>query len=979
MLKSDLIINGMEEDSNYGWQKLLSGFPWFRCNGCYPITAYSEFMPPPLVGCKPYGKPDYGLFSEDDPFGWKITEFEEEYELKPGIEHIGQQIMTSIVNLGNGITPHQITGHDGENFRDNPYWPAQLACCAGSLNHERYVTLLPMMLSRTQDDKGRVIWTFFGNSIHDPGYSFWKCFFISPGIEMPVSESVKFFTDLLTDAYSEKLSDETSLFNAGFRIMSSVGSLLPGWTTKFLVSDESAFDSVRYLLTFRAFSHLPDTVRHLYLSGKLNLIPFPGSLVFWGMPGYLRLKNELPVTGQIPLLNLVARNRGNGGLRVTQSGWLHEPHPDNINYVVNENIIQETYHRTHRWERVHRYQDELNEAGHKIKLIKALFSTEPDAMGLYDKPMACNSQIWTRNFDLLLNGPKAGRRKIMEVEKIISAGGLFGYRFFFPPMRAGVFDVYLHRPLVAFLPLKSDKIKIKTESLFGFLAGYHTDDKDLSDPVELWPRMQKRDLYLSALHDFNSRFDYFTHQTALNILTLFETREAQKRQPLARSYANSLLNIAKHKNIEQWLDELDIHELSSGKPALMRKELEKIIDSQGIFVLPEALTFRETASREFEVAWWNDIRFLAQGEFIYKDNADMMLDETTLSLVQRQKRDLEALGDYLIRRHNNAIVSASMEGEAMVGELPFKWNTLFDFTQYGGWVENQKGNLNERNILVIIPGKNRKQAVVFGDHYDTAYMEDIYEKGKGGSGARLAARGADDNCTATSTLLQAAPILLKLSKEGKLERDVWLIHLTGEEFPADCMGARNFCQTLVENNIRLRPDKNSEIDLSGTEITGVYIMDMIGHNRDNEQDIFQISPGKSSESMYLAWQAHIANMIWNAGTHVWNRKPERLNKDRGKRISGLQEIPDIAKHLQVKGEVRTQYNPHSSIFNTDGQIFSDAGVPVVLFMENYDINRSGYHDTQDTLENIDLDYGAAFAAIAIETIARVASLKEVGF
>ena len=129
--------------------------------------------------------------------------------------------------------------------------------------------------------------------------------------------------------------------------------------------------------------------------------------------------------------------------------------------------------------------------------------------------------------------------------------------------------------------------------------------------------------------------------------------------------------------------------------------------------------------------------------------------------------------------------------------------------------------------------------------------------------------------------------------------------------------------------------------------------------------------------MHLAWQAHIANMIWNHNTRSWNRNPERLNRSRGKRI--LAGNPDIAKHLPLKGEVRTQYNPHSSIFNTDGQIFSDTGVPVVLFMENYDINRSGYHDTKDTLENIDLDYGSAFAAIAIEIPARVASLPNVGF
>jgi hypothetical protein len=57
----------------------------------------------------------------------------------------------------------------------------------------------------------------------------------------------------------------------------------------------------------------------------------------------------------------------------------------------------------------------------------------------------------------------------------------------------------------------------------------------------------------------------------------------------------------------------------------------------------------------------------------------------------------------------------------------------------------------------------------------------------------------------------------------------------------------------------------------------------------------------------------------------------------------------------------------------DGQIFSDVGVPCVLFMENYDINRTGYNDTHDTMENIDLEYGAAVCAITIEARARAAS------
>lgn len=80
------------------------------------------------------------------------------------------------------------------------------------------------------------------------------------------------------------------------------------------------------------------------------------------------------------------------------------------------------------------------------------------------------------------------------------------------------------------------------------------------------------------------------------------------------------------------------------------------------------------------------------------------------------------------------------------------------------------------------------------------------------------------------------------------------------------------------------------------------------------------------------------------------------------------------RHLALHGEVRPPYDPRSTLYNTDGMIFSDAGVPVVLFMENYDINRSGYHDTQDTMANIDLDYGAALAAIVIESVARAATV-----
>ena len=50
----------------------------------------------------------------------------------------------------------------------------------------------------------------------------------------------------------------------------------------------------------------------------------------------------------------------------------------------------------------------------------------------------------------------------------------------------------------------------------------------------------------------------------------------------------------------------------------------------------------------------------------------------------------------------------------------------------------------------------------------------------------------------------AAPIFLEMSKAGRLGCDVWLVHLTGEEFPSDCLGARALSRVLVERRLHAR-------------------------------------------------------------------------------------------------------------------------------------------------------------------------------
>jgi hypothetical protein len=402
--------------------------------------------------------------------------------------------------------------------------------------------------------------------------------------------------------------------------------------------------------------------------------------------------------------------------------------------------------------------------------------------------------------------------------------------------------------------------------------------------------------------------------------------------------------------------------------------------------LGHPLTYHRTANRRFEVAYWRTIARLATGRYVNKDNADCVRDQATQPMLKHYHRDLEALGDYLLDYYRRTIEKVGMSGKAVVGDLPFRWQTDLPYAWSGGWLGNQEGRLEERDLLVMIPGRDRRRAVIMADHYDTAYMEDRYEKARGGNGARLAAAGADDNHSATAALMLGAPIFMELSRAGRLACDVWLVHLTGEEFPSDCMGARHLAQWVVEGDLRLRLQGGRRRDLSKLQIEGVYVLDMIAHNNDHDRDVFQISPGVGRDALRLAYHAHVANALWNASAPDWNRR-------RGKGVGSLlceapggpsrkktpdpffvSSIPPVAPHPLLHGEVRTPDDPRSSLYNTDGQIFSDAGVPVVLFMENYDINRVGYHDTQDTMKNIDLDYGAAVAAIAIESVARAASL-----
>jgi hypothetical protein len=49
----------------------------------------------------------------------------------------------------------------------------------------------------------------------------------------------------------------------------------------------------------------------------------------------------------------------------------------------------------------------------------------------------------------------------------------------------------------------------------------------------------------------------------------------------------------------------------------------------------------------------------------------------------------------------------------------------------------------------------------------------------------------------------------------------------GEEFPADCLGARHLCQCLLQGNLALRLRGGGLGDLSRIRVQGVHVLDMV--------------------------------------------------------------------------------------------------------------------------------------------------------
>ncbi len=815
---------------HHGWQRLIAEPGVFRGEGRFPIAAYSEFMPPPRIAIKPSGAFEYDSpFNDDDPFGWRITAREQEHQIASGLPIIARQFIEMMVSLATGHGAHRIGQY---HLKDNLYWPDMLH--GQALAHEHYAFLSPLALSKTQDDKGRVRWSLFGASTDGPARGFWRSFFSAPEAEIPEIEALNRIRTIIAAVYGFSPDALCDLRAAGFRIRPT-GQVpdrpewsegpLPKWTKEYLL-DGSDPGACRYLLTFTPFALLPGAIQRAYLSGTLNLLPSPASMVFWGSPLIRRLSGTLPFADQVLLLNAIARHEGRG-IRVPQSGWLHHSTNRHAGHDPGLGAIRATMRRTHRWQRVLRDDDDL-EFAREDRVHVALFSTHPDDVRLYGKPMARNAQIWSSEFEAVLHGPAAGRAEIGNAIKQMEEGGSFGYRFFYPPMQAGQRSMFWHRPLVAYWNAQVQAAQVVDCGVEGYLATVGVKG-ELEERVELWPRVGN---------------------------------------PLGIALPPP--SVSPHSR-------LDTSSVNGG--GKLRREQK----GGGVPGADQALTFGWTATRAFEVRYWKTIADLAEGRYLNKNSGDCVRDAVTQARLPHLHADLDPLADHLLNYYGRLATRVKTAERVLTGDLPFRWQTDFEFPWMGGWLENQEGRRAERDIITVIPGKNRSEAVIMADHYDTAYMEDIYGDRPGirGDGARLAAAGADDNHSATAALMLGARVFLDLSRRGLLDCDIWLVHLTGEEFPADCLGARALTERLIEGTLRMRLAGGGERDLSRTTVRGVYVLDMIAHNNDRARDIFQIAPGTSRAIAVACGTGERRGTgmgVWNGGLEPQSRRGKGLGR-----------------------------------------------------------------------------------------------------
>src|SRR5262249_29520196 len=283
-------------------------------------------------------------------------------------------------------------------------------------------------------------------------------------------------------------------------------------------------------------------------------------------------------------------------------------------------------------------------------------------------------------------------------------GGVLGTGFWFPAMRVGRHEVYWHRPLVAYLNTAGE-VAVLPDAPLRYLTAYDADKPRLDRPTELWPRMQRRPVLVAALagQDYTRKRE--VPPQVRNVRKLTHAYALFGAKPLPINFARRIMGMDREGAGERWLAQLPDQVVNGIREIVEPAEVP--LGNNGRAA--DSLTYSHSARRSFEIAYWKTIASLAETHLLNKNNADCALDEATQRVLPYHERHLERLGDLLLAYYRKKIAAANMVGKALVGDVPFQWHTDFDFSWMGGWRKDQEAEA-ERNLLIVIPGKNRREA-----------------------------------------------------------------------------------------------------------------------------------------------------------------------------------------------------------------------------------------------------------------------------
>jgi Zn-dependent M28 family amino/carboxypeptidase len=215
------------------------------------------------------------------------------------------------------------------------------------------------------------------------------------------------------------------------------------------------------------------------------------------------------------------------------------------------------------------------------------------------------------------------------------------------------------------------------------------------------------------------------------------------------------------------------------------------------------------------------------------------------------------------------------------------------------------------NIEAVLPGADpqSQQSVLITAHLDSTTFS---------ASAGSPAPGADDNASGSVAVFEAARIL----SQYKFKHTIRFVLFTGEE--QGLVGSRAYAGKLAGD---------------GVHIVGVYNMDMIGYDSDDDS-AFEAHAGTREESLKLA-----DLLVQTITTYE------------------IKLVPDV---LEAGA---TNRSDHAS--------FWSRGYPAVLVIEDSEYGETDdfnpyYHSTSDTLDKLNLPYAKRIAQAVIGAAAQLA-------